>query len=104
VDFYPPQDLLRILHANARKLELKAEEPALQELSARSRGTPRVAIRLLRRVRDFATVEGDGKVTIETTRRALEVERIDNRGLDELDGAEAAGHAKNVFDAGVLEG
>ena len=87
VDFYPPEDLLQILYANARKLELKCEEMALRELSTRSRGTPRVAIRLLRRVRDFALVEGDGKVTMAMTRRALELEGIDHRGLDEQDRA-----------------
>jgi Holliday junction DNA helicase RuvB len=87
VDFYPPADLLQILHANARKLELKCDEPALKELSTRSRGTPRVAIRLLRRVRDFAAVEGDGKVTVAMTQKALELEGIDHRGLDEQDRA-----------------
>ena len=87
VDYYPPEDLLRILHANARKLELKADEPALKELARRSRGTPRVAIRLLKRVRDFAAVEGDGQATVVVTRKALELEGIDHRGLDDLDRA-----------------
>jgi Holliday junction DNA helicase RuvB len=85
VDFYPPQDLLRILQANARRLELSADDAALAELARRSRGTPRVAIRLLKRVRDFAAVEGNGKVTVAITQRALDLEGIDPRGLDELD-------------------
>jgi holliday junction DNA helicase RuvB len=85
VDFYPPEDLLRILQANAHRLELSADDAALAELARRSRGTPRVAIRLLKRVRDFAAVEGNGKVTVAITQKALELERIDARGLDELD-------------------
>lgn len=87
VDFYPPEDLLKILHANAKKLELKTDEESLKVLSTRSRGTPRVAIRLLRRVRDFATVRGDGRVTAPAVGMALDLEGIDARGLDELDRA-----------------
>ncbi|HRK29958.1 MAG TPA: Holliday junction branch migration DNA helicase RuvB [Tepidisphaeraceae bacterium] len=87
VDFYPPEDLLQILHANARKLDLQVEAAALKELSTRSRGTPRVAIRLLRRVRDFAAVQGDGTVNVLMTQRALELEGIDKRGLDDQDRA-----------------
>ncbi|MDW8262413.1 MAG: Holliday junction DNA helicase RuvB C-terminal domain-containing protein, partial [Phycisphaerales bacterium] len=67
------------------KLDLVCEEAALEELASRSRGTPRVALRLLRRVRDFAAVRGDGRITVAMTRKALELERIDHRGLDELD-------------------
>src|SRR3954462_3933141 len=58
---------------------------ALRELAARSRGTPRVANRLLRRVRDFAAVEGDGKLTLPITKDALELAGIDEKGLDEQD-------------------
>lgn len=87
VDFYPPDDLVRILQANAARLELRAEAPALAELAHRSRGTPRVAIRLLKRVRDFASVEAQGVATLAVTRTALELEGIDPRGLDELDRA-----------------
>ncbi|MEM1012448.1 MAG: Holliday junction branch migration DNA helicase RuvB [Planctomycetota bacterium] len=85
LDFYPPADLLVILQANAQKLGVKAEATALEELSHRSRGTPRVANRLLRRVRDFASVEGDGDITADLCRRALELEGIDAIGLDALD-------------------
>ena len=62
IEFYTPEALHEILKANAKLLKLEAEDAALWELARRSRGTPRVANRLLRRVRDFAAVEGDGKL------------------------------------------
>ena len=85
LDYYRPGDLQVILAANARKLNLEAEPDALAELARRSRGTPRVANRLLRRVRDFATVEADGKLTAEVTHQSLALEAIDDAGLDEQD-------------------
>ena len=85
IEFYSPEALFMILKANAKQLKLKAEEAGLRELSTRSRGTPRVANRLLRRVRDFATVEADGVLTLDVVRRSLELEGIDARGLDEQD-------------------
>ncbi len=85
LDFYPPEDLLVILKANASKLGVIAEPAALQELARRSRGTPRVANRLLRRVRDFSTVEGDGTIDEDLCQRSLELEGIDDAGLDALD-------------------
>jgi Holliday junction DNA helicase RuvB len=85
LEFYPPDALLEILRANARLLSLQADEVALRELSERSRGTPRIANRLLRRVRDFAAVEGQGKLTLPITRAALQLEGIDGKGLDEQD-------------------
>ena len=72
---------------NAETLKLSAEPAALAELSRRSRGTPRVANRLLRRVRDYAAVEGDGTLTLDTTRKGLSLEGIDDAGLDEQDRA-----------------
>ncbi len=85
LQFYSPEELFVILTANARQLNLPAEEQALRELSKRSRGTPRVANRLLRRCRDFAAVEGKGKLTLAVAREALALEGIDERGLDEQD-------------------
>ena len=76
-----------ILKANAKALKLVAEDTALWELARRSRGTPRVANRLLRRSRDFAVVEGNGKLTLPITKQALELARIDGLGLDEQDRA-----------------
>lgn len=85
IEFYSPESLHEILRQNSRLLKLEAEEPALWELSRRSRGTPRIANRLLRRVRDFAAVEAKGKLTLPVTKAALELEGIDDRGLDEQD-------------------
>lgn len=85
IEFYAPEALFEILRANAKLLNLDVEGPALRELSHRSRGTPRIANRLLRRVRDFAAVEGTGKLTLPITRQALELEGIDQKGLDEQD-------------------
>lgn len=85
IEFYTPESLHEILRANARQLKLDAEGPALWELARRSRGTPRVANRLLRRVRDFAAVEGDGKLTLAITKDALALAAIDEKGLDDQD-------------------
>jgi Holliday junction DNA helicase RuvB len=85
IEFYSPDALFEILKANAIALKLVAEDAALKELAHRSRGTPRVANRLLRRTRDFAAVEGTGRLTVEITRHALELAGIDQRGLDEQD-------------------
>jgi Holliday junction DNA helicase RuvB len=87
IEFYKPEALHEILKANARLLKLQAQDDALWELSRRSRGTPRVANRLLRRTRDFAAVEGDGKITLAITKSALELAEIDEKGLDEQDRA-----------------
>jgi len=87
IDFYTPAALHEILRQNVKLLKLEAEDTALGELALRSRGTPRIANRLLRRVRDFAAVEGNRRVTLEITKSALELEGIDTRGLDDLDRA-----------------
>src|SRR3984957_9272029 len=85
IEFYTPEALHEILLANARLMKLDVQGEALWELARRSRGTPRVANRLLRRVRDFAAVEGDGKLTMPVTKAALELAGIDDRGLDDQD-------------------
>jgi Holliday junction DNA helicase RuvB len=85
IEFYTPEALHEILRANARLLKMAAPDEALWELAGRSRGTPRIANRLLRRVRDFAAVEANGELTLAVTRAALELEGIDARGLDEQD-------------------
>ena len=85
VDFYPEDDIKEILRRSARILELQIEEEALDEIARRSRGTPRVANRLLRRVRDFAEVKADGVVTAQVAVDALTLEGVDERGLDEHD-------------------
>jgi Holliday junction DNA helicase RuvB len=85
LEFYSPEAIGQILKANVKLLELEAEPAALAELSQRSRGTPRIANRLLRRARDYAAVKGNGKLTLPMVRAALELEGIDEKGLDEQD-------------------
>jgi Holliday junction DNA helicase RuvB len=87
IEFYTPESLHEILKINAKLLKVPSDDQALWELARRSRGTPRVANRLLRRSRDFATVEGDGKLTQPITKKALELAGIDEKGLDEQDRA-----------------
>ncbi len=86
--YYTPGDLRRILERSCRLLELAIEpgdDSGLDAIAARSRGTPRIANRLLRRTRDYAQVRGDGTVSAEVVRRALRLEGVDDLGLDELD-------------------
>ncbi|MCX6826472.1 MAG: Holliday junction branch migration DNA helicase RuvB [candidate division Zixibacteria bacterium] len=85
IDFYPPEELKEILTRSAKLLEVQITDEAASEISRRARGTPRVANRLLRRVRDFVTVKADGKIDIDLARKALDAEGIDNIGLDNLD-------------------
>jgi Holliday junction DNA helicase RuvB len=85
LDFYQPEHLAEIVTRSARLLHVVMDEDGAQELSRRSRGTPRIVNRLLRRVRDFAQVEGEGKIDMETARRALELLEVDELGFDEVD-------------------
>ena len=87
IDFYTPEALHEILRRNADELKLKAEDQALWQLANRSRGTPRVANRLLRRVRDYAAVEAKGKLTLPVAEEALKLEGVDHVGLDAQDRA-----------------
>ncbi len=85
LDFYPPEDLARIVQRSASLLETQVDVEAALAVAGRSRGTPRIANRLLRRVRDYAAVKADGKVTPELASQALDAEGIDTLGLDNLD-------------------
>ena len=85
LEFYSPQMLHNILKQNAKLLKLDCEDEALWELANRSRGTPRIANRLLRRVRDYAAVSGKAKINVASTKAALQLEGIDNLGLDSQD-------------------
>lgn len=85
LEFYPPENLQEIVTRSAALLGVEIEEAAAFEIATRSRGTPRVVNRLLRRVRDFAEVEGDGKVDIAITRKSLEALEVDVMGLDDMD-------------------
>ena len=88
LQYYDTDDLLRIVDRSAGILNMdRSEQDALRLIASRSRGTPRIANRLLRRVRDFADVRADGRVTESSVNKALELEGIDHTGLDELDRA-----------------
>jgi Holliday junction DNA helicase RuvB len=85
LDYYTEQDILEIVLRSARILGVEVERDAAGELAARSRGTPRVANRLLRRVRDYAQVRADGRITKEVADRALQMLEVDRHGFDEID-------------------
>ncbi len=85
LDFYTPDDLVEIVRRSAKILGIAVDEAGAKEIARRSRGTPRVANRLLRRARDFAEVRAKGHITLEVAREALEKLGVDERGLDEVD-------------------
>lgn len=85
LDFYGSKDIERIIKRSSKILGIEVTSDGAIEIAKRSRGTPRVANRLLRRVRDFAQVKGDGIIDIEITMKALERLEIDEKGFDEID-------------------
>jgi len=85
VEFYQPEDLKQIISRSARLLEIPIQDEGALELAKRSRGTPRVANRILRRVRDYAQIEGDGVITREIAMHALDMLDVDSEGLDKMD-------------------
>ena len=85
LDFYDTSALCRILKRSAAILGVREEGDGITEIASRSRGTPRIANRLLRRVRDYAQVRGDGIITREVTDEALRMLEVDRRGLDKMD-------------------
>lgn len=85
LDFYDPQALARIVARSAGILGIAVDREAAEEIARRSRGTPRIANRLLRRVRDFAQAQGSDRITLEAARFGLERLEVDAFGLDELD-------------------
>jgi holliday junction DNA helicase RuvB len=85
LDFYDESDISRIVERSAALLDVAITSDSISELGRRSRGTPRIANRLLRRVRDYAQVHGNGAIDIETTRSALTMYEVDEIGLDRLD-------------------
>jgi Holliday junction DNA helicase RuvB len=85
LDFYAEPDLVRITLRSAQLLEVQIDPEAAAELARRSRGTPRIVNRLLRRVRDYAQVRADGTITPEIVGAALQLEGVDERGLTDLD-------------------
>jgi Holliday junction DNA helicase RuvB len=87
LDYYTDSELTTILKRSARILEVKIEDEAAEMIASRSRGTPRIANRLLARVRDFAVARSDGRVDTPTTEDALQTYEVDHLGLDKLDRA-----------------
>lgn len=85
VDYYDPEDLFHIINRSAKILEVDIDDEGAMELARRSRGTPRLANRILRRARDFAQVKAKGKINIEVAKFALEKLGIDSIGLDNMD-------------------
>jgi Holliday junction DNA helicase RuvB len=85
LDFYADADILEIVVRSARILGVAIDPAAASEIARRSRGTPRVANRLLRRVRDYAQVRADGQVTIDVAQKALKMLEVDEHGFDEVD-------------------
>ncbi|MFQ6100327.1 MAG: Holliday junction branch migration DNA helicase RuvB [Anaerolineae bacterium] len=85
VDFYDQEALEVIVRRAARVLKVEVDDAGTAEIAQRGRGTPRVALRLLRRVRDFAQVRADGRITAVVARQALGLLDVDERGLDDLD-------------------
>lgn len=83
--FYAPEELSEIIKRGAEKLKVKIDSESVNELSIRARGTPRIALKLLKRVRDYADVHGDGEITKELTEKALNLLDVDSLGLDNND-------------------
>jgi Holliday junction DNA helicase RuvB len=87
MEFYENEELKKIIHRSANLLKINIDLKAIAEIAGRSRGTPRIANRLLRRVRDYALVNKVTSIDVETTKRALEMYEVDFMGLDRLDRA-----------------
>ena len=85
LDYYLPEELYKILKRSAAIFQIEVSEEGLREIAKRSRGTPRIANRLLRRVRDFAQVEGDGRITLDIAGSSLERLDVDAHGMDDMD-------------------
>lgn len=85
LDFYDARDIEEIVRRSARILDVPMDEAAAKEIAGRSRGTPRVVNRLLRRVRDYAQVRADGRITVEVARAAMALLDVDQYGFDESD-------------------
>ncbi|MFF1689538.1 MULTISPECIES: Holliday junction branch migration DNA helicase RuvB [unclassified Streptomyces] len=87
MEFYEPAELERVIHRSANLLDVEIDPQGAAEIAGRSRGTPRIANRLLRRVRDYAQVKADGHINRDIAGAALRVYEVDGRGLDRLDRA-----------------
>ena len=85
LEMYTPEELSAIVKRSAGILDVRAQDEGILEIARRSRGTPRIANRMLRRVRDFAQIKGGGVITRDVARQALDMQGVDDLGLDKLD-------------------
>ncbi|MDI9572775.1 MAG: Holliday junction branch migration DNA helicase RuvB [Candidatus Cloacimonadota bacterium] len=85
LDYYDQESIAQIIRRSASLLNIPTEDDGVQEIARRSRGTPRIANRLLRRVRDYAQIKGEGIITLDIALSALQMLQVDNAGLDEMD-------------------
>jgi Holliday junction DNA helicase RuvB len=85
LNFYDPEELGKIVIGAAKKLNIAIDPESIQEISRRARGTPRIALKLLKRVRDYAQVKGKGEIDKNATHQALAMLEVDEKGLDNLD-------------------
>ncbi|MCI5955551.1 MAG: Holliday junction branch migration DNA helicase RuvB [Clostridiales bacterium] len=85
LEMYTPEELSAIVRRSAGILNVRAEDDGILEIARRSRGTPRIANRMLRRVRDFAQIRADGVITREVARQSMDMQDVDELGLDKLD-------------------
>jgi Holliday junction DNA helicase RuvB len=85
LNYYPPKDLEKIITRSAKLMQIPIDSPGAREIAHRARGTPRIANRLLRRVRDFAEVEGSGAIDLKCAKHALGRLQVDEAGFDQMD-------------------
>ena len=85
LELYDKKDLAQIIRRSARILDVEIDDEGISELAMRSRGTPRIANRLLKRVRDYAEIEGEGKIDAAQAKAALDLFEVDQKGLDDID-------------------
>ena len=85
LSFYEPEDLMKIIILNSQKLKFHISEDSAYEIAKRSRGTPRIAIRLLKRIIDFSIVNEDDEIDLKSAKESLKKMKIDSEGLDEMD-------------------
>lgn len=85
LEFYKPEELQQIVSRTAQLLDIRLDKRGALEIATRSRGTPRIANRLLKRVRDYAQIEADGVITHSVAERALDILEVDRKGLDKMD-------------------
>jgi holliday junction DNA helicase RuvB len=85
LNFYTPTELGKIVNEAANKLKIEIDPESVKEVAKRARGTPRIALKILKRIRDYAQVKGKGHIDLDATKKALEMLEVDEKGLDPLD-------------------